>query len=344
MKKKLLLLILVSALVLSSVIATVGSGTKSDDLALMLPESDGVVVVDVRRLFEQALPQILSGNQSALTKVNTEVEKIRAKTGLDIRKFERVAIGLKTRKTEDGKMDLQPLLLARGSADANSIKEAAELASKGKFRTETIGGRTVYVFSAKEIIDRNKPGGKARGTFMDQVVDKVAVGFADEVALTAYNENTVALGSLERVKALLGDSPRIGEELVSSLTQMESAVANFSMKLPEGMSNLVPLQDDDLDAGLASIREMNGSLDVVPGKTLLFVSARTADPLQAENLQVMVQGFQAVFSAILKRQQGADKQAYKRLLESLTVNRKDDLVTIDLQIPQKDIDLMIGKK
>ena len=344
MKKKFLLTFSAFALVFTTVFAAAGSRAKTDDLALMLPESDGVVVVDVKRLFDQALPQILSANEPMLLKVNTEVEKIRSKTGLDLRKFDRVAIGFKTVQMEGGKIDFQPLLLARGNADPKSVADSADLASGGTVRTETIAGRTVHIFSAKHIIDKNKPVGKSGGSLLEKMMDKVAGGLSEEAAITAYDENTVALGTVDRVRALLGDSPRIGSELMGLLNQKPNAMANFGFVLPEGMSTFFELEDDDLGQGLDAVRQMNGSLDVVPGKTILSIGARTADQTQAENLEVMLQGFQGVFSMILKKQKGADKQVYGRMLENLAVGRKADLVTIDLEIAQKDLDVIVGKK
>ena len=69
-----------------------------------------------------------------------------------------------------------------------------------------------------------------------------------------------------------------------------------------------------------------------------------ADPEKAETLEVMLQGFQGVLSSILKRQQGADKKVYGRMLENLDVSRKNDRLQLKLDIPQKDIDVIVGKK
>lgn len=343
MMKKLFALSLVSAFLFVSIMVPAAAEGRTDGLAAMLPDSDGVIVVDARRLFDEALPQILSANQPMLLKVNGEVDKIRSKTGLDLRKFERVAVGVKTKKVTDDTMDFQPLVLARGNSDGRSLEEAAKMASEGEVRTETIAGRTVYVFSAKEIVDRNKPAGGGN-SFFEKLIDKVLGGMSDEVALTAYDEDTVAIGSLGRVRELLGDAPRISSKMLEMLNQKQTAVANFGMVLPEGLSRFLELEDDELGVGLDSIREMQGSMDVVPGKTVVSIAARTADVEQAENLEVMLQGFQGVFSAILKKQKGADKKVYGRMLQNLSVDRNEDRLLLDLEIPQRDLDVIIGKK
>lgn len=344
MVKKIIVFLIVAAFVITGLVAARAGTSASADLAAMLPESDGVIAIDVRRLLDEALPQILSANQPTLDKVNGEVDKIRQKTGLDLRKFDSLAIGLKTKQIDEQQIDFQPVLLARGPSDSVAVAEAAKLASDGQMRTEQIGGRTVYVFSAKEIVDRNRPSGKSGNSVLEQVIDKVLGGLSDEVALTAYDTNTVALGSLGRIEELLGESPRISQRLLVMLERKQSSVANFGMIVPGGLSRYLELEEDDLGEGLDSVREMKGALDVAPGKTTLWIAARTADVKQAETLEIMLQGFQGVLSGILKRQKGEDKKVYGRMLESLSVKRKDAELTLDLVIPQKDLDVIVGKK
>lgn len=344
MLKKVIVLIIVAAFVITGLIAARGGTSKAAELAAMLPDSDGVVVVDVRRLLDEALPQILSANEPMLSKVNGEVDKIRQKTGLDLRKFNDLAVGMKTRQIDEKTVDFQPVLLARGPSETSAVEEAAKLASDGKMRAEEIAGRTVYVFSAKEIVDRNKPADKNGGSVFEQMMGKVLAGLSDEVALTAYDTNTVALGSLERMRELLGESPRVNSRLLGMIGKNQTAVANFGMIVPEGLSGFLDLEEDELGEGLDSVREMNGSLDVVPGKTNLWIAARTADVKQAETLEIMLQGFQGLLSGILKKQAGEDKKVYGRMLENLSVKRKEAELMLNLEIPQKDLNVIIGKK
>lgn len=317
---------------------------KQDDLAILLPESDGVMVVDVRRLFDEALPQILAANEPMRTKIDAEVDKIKSNTGLDLRRFDRLAIGMKSRQMEGGVLGLQPVMLARGPYDTGSLAEAAKMASKGNLRTEEVAGRTIYIFSAKEIVDRNKPVAGSGNSLFEKIFDKLLAGVTDEIALTAYDSSTVALGSPERVKELTGNSPRVGSSLLTMLGRKQNAVVKFGMIVPDGLSRYLELDDDELGRGLDSVREINGTLDVSPGKASLWFAARTADAEQAENLEIMLQGFQGLFAGILKQQKGADKKVYGRMLENLSVKRTEAELTIDLVIPQKDLDVIVGKK
>jgi len=344
MKIKAIISFVFVALVSASFVSGPRADAKQGQMLGMLPASDGVVTVDVRRLLDEALPQILAANEPMLTKVNFEVDKIKAKTGLDLRRFDSLAIGFKTKQISATELDLQPILLARGPAEAASLSEAAKMASDGETRTEMIAGRTVHIFTAQQIVDKNKSAGKDSGGFFDKIVDKLVGSLSGEVALVAFDENTVALGSLTRVRELLGDGPRVSQNIISMMSVERDPVGSFAMVVPDGLSRYLELEEDDLGEGLDSVREMNGFLDVIPGKAMISINAKMADPEKAESLEIMLQGFQGVLSSILKRQQGADKKVYGRMLENLDVSRKNDRLQLKLDIPQKDIDVIVGKK
>ncbi len=64
---------------------------------------------------------------------------------------------------------------------------------------------SVYVFSAKKLLENKSKG----GSFIEQMIDKMFGGMSDEIALTAYDSNTVAFGSFTRVKDAIGNTKRI---------------------------------------------------------------------------------------------------------------------------------------
>src|SRR3712207_6102273 len=99
---KFLSVFLSAAFLLLGGFATAFAQTKTDakqtvnnDLAALLPASDAVAVGDMKRLFADALPQLLSSNPQMLAEMNRVFDEFKTKTGLDARQFERVAIGVK---------------------------------------------------------------------------------------------------------------------------------------------------------------------------------------------------------------------------------------------------------
>ena len=319
-----------------------GVNAGGNDLAVLLPESDGVIVLDSKRLVYDALPQLLSSNSPLLEKINGEIDKIRIKSGLDLRNFNSVAIGLKNKTGEAGANEFDAVLLARGDVPIGSLKEVAKIASKGKFRTVKSGSRVIYVFSPGNLIKNKTPGDK--NSFIEGIFEKLFKGLSNEVAITVYDSNTVAFGSLERVKEALENNARVSGELLSLLERKPGSLANIGMIVPNGMSQYLDLEDDELGANLDSIRRLQGSFDINDGVTTVSVAARTTEADKAEELAGTLQAIKGMVAGILKGDRNADKQVYARMLENLEVNQVETEIFVDLTVPKSDLDVLIGKK
>ena len=119
-----------AVLVLSVFILNLGASTFADtkarswrasDLVTLLPASDGVVTLDVKRFFGDALPKLLSNNQPMLAKVTGEIDKFQAKSGIDIRQFDSIAAGVTARNISEKKYDIDPVVIARGQMSSASL-------------------------------------------------------------------------------------------------------------------------------------------------------------------------------------------------------------------------------
>jgi hypothetical protein len=346
MTKKIFAVLALFAFAISS-IGVVSADTETannDQLAVLLPASDGVITVDTKRLIEQALPQMLSANQPMLQKIEANINKIKGETGLDLKQFSEVAIGLKTKQLSGGEIDMEPVILARGTITSKALIAVARLASDGSYTTEKVGDRTVYIFSPQNIVEKNRPTGKTKNSMLDKGFDKMIKQLSREVALTAYDSNTIAFGSVERVKDTISNSPRVSNEILTLLSRNPDAVANMSMNLPKGMSQFVGLDNDDLGANLDSIRQMHGSLNVSGETTSVSLMAKTLDATQAKSLEDTLLGLQQVGKALLGASKGADKKVYAKMVEGLKINRQTNEISLGLDIMQSDLDVIVGKK
>lgn len=345
MTKKIIIVLGLLAFVASGIGFAVSADTKSgDQLAVLLPESQGVITFDSERFLNQALPQVLSSNQPMLEKINSKIDELKGKTGLDLRQFTEVAVGIKTKQVSAKKVDFEPVILARGTMDSKALVAVAKLASNGKYKTEKVGSRTIYIFTPKEVVDKNKPKDKDRDSIGDKALDKMFKHFSKEIALTAYDSTTIAIGSLSRVKETIGNSPRISNEVLNLLNRKPTAIANVGMILPSGLSQYVGLDNDELGTNLDAIRQIQGSLDVVNNTTSLSVMAKTLQSSQAESLEEMLMGLQMVGKGLLGGMKGNDKQVYAKMVENMKISREANQVMLDLDVPQSDLDVIIGKK
>lgn len=346
MTKKIIIALALLAFIASGIGFAVSADTtknKASQLALLLPESDGVAVLNSDKFLSVALPQILSANQPMLTKVNSKIDELKGKTGLDLRQFSEVAVGLKTKQTVTNKIEMEPVILARGTMDSKALVAVAKLASNGKYKTEKVGSRTVYIFSPKEVVEKNKPKDKSNNVF-DKGIDAMFKQFSKEVALTAFDSSTIAIGSVSRVKETISNSPRISNEVLNLLSREQTAVINMGMVMPNGLSQYVGLDNDELGTNLDAIRQVQGSMDVVGNTTSVSIMAKTLQNTQAESLEEMLMGLQMVGKGLLGGMKGNDKQVYSKMVENMQISREANQVMLNLNVPQSDIDVIIGKK
>ncbi len=350
MKNKLLSVLAGFAVVLSlgsyMFAQNVNSVSEGYKLAKLLPESDAVILLDSRKLVTETLPQVLSANQPLLAKIMGKINNLKAETGLDLRDFENVAIGLKSQKVSETEIDFAPVLLARGKVDSKALISVAQLASDGKYHTEKIGSCTVYIFSTEKLIDNNKPKSdpKKDKSFINKTLDKVFNGLSKELAITTYDDNTIAVGSLDRVKEVIGKSSKVSKTVLNMLNRKPKAVGIFGAILPTGLSRYVELGDDELGATLDSIRKLQGSFDVNDGNASLSVMAETLGVKQAQDLEGTLIGLQMLGKALLSKLKGADKQVYSRMIENAKISRNEKLIMFDLKVPKSDLDVIVGKK
>jgi hypothetical protein len=349
MKRKIFALVAVCAVVLSAVsidFANTKAQKKaktSNPLLLLLPPSDAAITVDAKRFFGEALPQILSANQPLLAEILGKFDQIKTQTGIDFKQFQQIAIGVNTVKGTGNEYSFEPLLLARGQFNAAGLVAVAKIASNGKYREEKIGDRTVYVFSAKEIIEQNK--GKITNPMISKILDKILAGLSNELAVTPYDDKTLALGSLARVREMFETKTRISDEVLSLVLRKPNAIINFGAKVPSGLlSEILDFENDEIGKTLDSIRLLSGSMDVLDGSTAVSMSAKTVNPEQAKGLKATLDGLQEIGKAVLGGSKSPDKKVYGRIVENAKIAQVGNEITLDLQVPQADINVILGEK
>lgn len=313
---------------------------QTNRLVALLPASDAVMTFDAKRFMNDALPQLLSSNQTMLGAVVSEVDKIKAKTGIDLRQFEQVAVGVTINKISAKEYDFEPIVLARGQMNAGALLSVAKVGAKGKYREEKIGGKTVFIFAAKEIAEQNKPANQSpqKARMIDRFIGKLT----QEIAVTSFDANTLAFGTVARLRQTIEAKTRVGADVSGLIDRRPSAVMNFAAKLPGGMSAFLPLDNDELGKNIDAIQYLYGSMDVAAANAILQLTARTERAEQAQGLAETLEGLQMVGKAIIGGMRGADKKVYARMIENAKLSRAGNEFTLDLQVPQSDIDVLIG--
>jgi hypothetical protein len=311
-------------------------------LAKMLPASDAVVIVDIKRLFADALPQILLGNQPMLAEINGHADEIKTRTGIDLRQFDQVAIGATITKVSEKEVDITPVVLAQGKYTSASLLSAVKLASNDKYREEKIGGKTIYIFSGKAA-EGSVPatGNSVIGRMISRAMKGI---FSNEIAVGSMDAETVVFGPTERVRQAVDGKTRVGLPVLGLPGLQHGGVISFGAKLPTGLSALAGLDNDDLGKNIDSIRYLSGWMDVGDGTTIVRVTGKTTQAGEAVDFLKTLQGLQEIGKAFLGGAKGADKQVYARMVENAKFSRVANELTLDLQVPQSDINILIGEK
>lgn len=313
---------------------------RASQLVALLPAADGVATVDTKAFFGTALPMVLSANQPLLAKVTGHLDEFKGKTGIDLQQFDQMAIGFTARQIAGRKFDIEHVVLARGQVNAAFLVGAAKLAANGKYREERIGSRTVYVFAAREIAAEHKPqttGAKAAG------VEKGISKIPGEIAVTVYDSNTIAFGSMPMLRPTLEGKTKLGSDISTLLNGQAPAVVNFASKMPAGMKSFLPIENDELGKNIESIRYIFGRMDVAAGSATVQTTARTQTAANATGLHETLEGLQLLGKAFLGSTNTPDKQVYSRMIDNARFTAKGTDVTLDLAIPQSDLDILVSK-
>lgn len=320
---------------------------QTNQLVSLLPKSEGVVVIDMKRVTAEAMPQFLSGNIKMLGDINAHLDEIKSQLGVDLRQFEQVAAGVnfKPQPGTAGKFDYEPLVMARGGFAPDSFINLAKTAAAGKFREETAGSRKIYIFSIKEILQARKP--QQFKTPQDaEKFDRMVSSAPSEIAVAAFDANTLAIGLPSRVRETLdASSPRVSADILALVNRQPDSLARFAANVPSGASQMLKLDNDIFGKSIDSIRQIVGFINLNDGNTTVALTAKTYNPEQAKDLEETLVGFQSL-GGVLGGMKGDDKKVYARIVENAKISRvaASGEVTVNMQLAKSDVDILLGRK
>lgn len=316
------------------------STSQTVQLASLLPNSDAVLNVQMSRLMSEGLPQLLATKPQHLQEINGKIDEIKSSIGIDLRQFDQIAVGIAYKAVSAKETDYEPVILARGKFNAGAFLGLAKVAAKGKYREEKIGEKTVYIFTPSEILAENKP--QTKDSFISKIIDKAMNSFKKEIAVTSYDDNTLVMGSLSRVREAFESQARVSKTVLDLASKSPNAMLSFGANMPAGASQFLPIDNDELGKNIESIKQMYGSLDMTDGKATLAVSAKTTQANEAQSLEETLAGLQMVGKALLGNSNKPDQKLYARLVENAVIARKANEVSLNLAIPKNDIDALMA--
>jgi hypothetical protein len=114
-----------------------------------LPASDFLMYVDTQRLLTDTVPTFLATRPELLAKMNADLDKVKVETGVDLRSFDMLAVGV--RYGSKSARAIKSVFLVRGRFDSSAIINAGFAAAskdKNAFQQqsqEEYKGKTLYI-------------------------------------------------------------------------------------------------------------------------------------------------------------------------------------------------------
>ena len=288
------------------------------DALSYLPASDAIALIDVRRLLNQTLPRILAQDPAKLAQANAEVEKFKARTGIDPRSFDRVVLGTRYTYPSPNVTKLETVAIAHGTFDAKALVAAGRIAANGKYREEKYQGATIIVIS---INDQMKLFG-----FWNMKVS--------ELAVCGLDSNTLAIGDLGTVRAAIdaGKKGRASADLITLATRDPNAVIGFGANVPSALLANLNVGNDTVAKDAKSIRQIYGSLGSIENDLSLVLVARTETTDAAKNLGDTVEGLKQLGGILVTRMQQPRKALAQNALDNLKITTRGNEVEIRTRV------------
>ena len=302
--------------------AASGAQATTASVLASLPASDAVMLVDVRRLLKDALPRAYNNNPAELARVNAEIDKFKASTGLDARLLERIAVGVSYKQTATGRTLVETVAIARGT-----FRAAALGAPNSRVREERYAGKTIRVFNVDAQV-------KLLGLLNMRVTD---------LAVAALDANTVAVGKLERVRAAIdasaGRGARVSPDITALATRDANAILGAGGNVPASLTQNIDI--GNISKSIASVRQFYSTLGTTASGFQMLTALRTDDAGAAKTLSSTISGLKQLAPFALGQMSAAKARPLRSLVENTKVGAEGNDVLITLELAQVDVAALI---
>lgn len=294
----------------------------------LLPPSDLVAFVNVKRLINDAAPKVLADNPAKLAEFNAAIDKLKMQTGLDARSFETIAVGLRYQNPSPGVTTADTVLIASGTFNAGALLAAGRLAAKGKYQEQKYNDATIYIFSINDQV--NIPG------VMNMRVK--------ELAVTTLGTNNLVFGELAAVRATLDASKtrrNVNADLVGLATRTPNALMGFSANVPPSLSKGVNVGNDEISKLVGSIRQAYGAVGTTANGFDLMAIARTENAGQAVSLSETLTALKQFGGVVVGQLPAETRELAQNALDSLKISAQGNETSLRFELQQADINTLM---
>jgi hypothetical protein len=318
-----------------------------------LPESQGVLFVNARRITSDALPRVVPA-----AKLRATFDDVKKQTTIDLREIDFVVVGV--RFAGDAAQLSTPDfgVVVRGGFNADAMLSFFRMGSQGKFREERRGAKTITIFKL-DFDGEGKRNATADAAASDApppaspapTPDPLAL--PSEIAVVSLDPDSILVGTTayvtSAVDARADGGARIKTDLVDLALRDADALVSLAATLPASLSKYLDADkgaansfvSEEMKRLLDSVRHVQASLNMTPLRFGVQTVLRADTPEDAR----AISGWAAVGVNLLeqemakksrgrKARQTADDRRVRDLLRSLTNVASDRDVTLGVGVTQ----------
>ena len=305
------------------------SAPAASGLMASLPESDAVAHIKMNQLVNEAMPRIFASNPAKLGDINAQIDRLKDRTGLDMRMFQEIALGVKFTYPSEGVTRAQTVAVANGSFSSAAMVAAGRVASNGKYREEKYHDKTIYIFTLDERI-------RLLGVFDIRIT---------ELAASPLNTNTLALGDQAGVRAAI-DAARgrknVNTELIALAKRDPNAIIGFGANMSEQLVSNLDIGNAPIAADLKTLRQVYGSVSTTETDLDLFLGARAVNAAAAKSLGDTLEGLKQFGALLVGRLSGAKGVLAKSALANMKIVADANELHIRTSVAQAEVGPLLG--
>jgi hypothetical protein len=358
MKKLIAVLLL---LVASSVAPAQVPNAAAREALASLPESQGVLFVNARRITNEALPRVVPA-----AKLREAFDSTKKQTTIDLREIDFVAVGV--RFAGDAAHPSVPDfgVVIRGGFNADAMLSFFRMSAPGQFREERRGEKTITVFKL-DFDGESKKNATAAAAASDASPSASpapapdALALPSEIAAVSLDANSVLVGTTAYVTSAMDARADGGTRIESGLVDLAlrdpDALISLAATLPASLSKYLDADkgaagsflNDEMKRLLDSVRQLQASLNMTPARFGVQTVLRAGTPEDARAISGLVAvGVNSLEEEMAKKSVGrkarqtADDRRVLELLRSLTNVVSDRDVTLGVGVTQSFVAGIVG--
>lgn len=294
----------------------------------VLPASDALIVLDLKRFSSDAVPRLLVGEQDARALVIALTDPKTTEL-LDPRAIQRLVVGLRYGKPQDEKSpsDFEVVTVAQ-SSEAGELSTLIRSRGSGKYREQQYAGKLLYITQLEQT---------------EQKREATTVTSSDETewAIVALDANTLVFGNPAYVRSSIdvntGKGTTVSAELVTAVKRNSKAFLSASGLLPPSlMSAAQQSVNSELSQILSSLKRFYASVELIPSGFEVAVTLNTTSSEQTRSLVDLLAAFKTLAGSLAPGKTRQDK-VVRDLIKGLVISAGETEVQIRNEITQASV-------